>query len=760
MTRASLLDGLRKVAIGLLGLLALLSIAIAVYPDPPARPLVKADEIFIGSGFTPTTKPQEHEVRVSILRSPELALWRTWSPERGAVPGEAHTKPFRLPAHIVVPYQGFAGSGDIRLFVQCLGSGATLDVATARTNNQWSEALVSRPSGWCKGDSRLVATSNSKGYFLAFGTPFRISTISWLKTQWIGLFGIGLLLFAAVAGCCLATALAWRRLRQRGDELAPGLIGMGVIGYAMFFLFYFSYPAAAVVSASLAVIGLATFGATIWIARAGPRMAVSAPHWIEPVLKAWRAPLLGWGLVFFAYVLLVFAADNGAGAWLVNSRFAPVRWSTDNQMPMLIGEYLARLNLDDLDLRPWLVSDRTPLSYGLHAWLRTLSLWLTRGNDGFYSAPYIHTLIGIALNTAWVPVFIHVLKGLGLRAKTLGLAVATAALLPFCIFNSVYIWPKLLGGSFGLLAIWVLLLRPRDESPDAGTDDRWVQAALLSALALLSHGGTVFGIIAMLMLAPFAGRLPKLRTVIAAGACALALLAPWAAWQKLVQPPGNALLKGLLAGTYGFDETSMSVLDTVRRSYASLGVDQWFGMKLDGLRSLILPPSPTTCSYGEMITGTNGIDTWRIVDFVSLVPSLKFLWLGLAVLLVAAVKKRNPALKPVVLLLAAGVTGVAVELALAWDCHIIHTQSYQSILAIVAAMLVLLLSVAPRWLGLAAVAASLAYGLIVWIVDPFTEALRLDPLALFAGLALLVAFVAWLRAPYNSRQLPVDPQNE
>ena len=39
----------------------------------------------------------------------------------------------------------------------------------------------------------------------------------------------------------------------------------------------------------------------------------------------WQWPLLAWFAVALFYLLLLFAGDNGAGAWLANSRFAPLR---------------------------------------------------------------------------------------------------------------------------------------------------------------------------------------------------------------------------------------------------------------------------------------------------------------------------------------------------------------------------------------------------------------------------------------------------
>ena len=55
------------------------------------------------------------------------------------------------------------------------------------------------------------------------------------------------------------------------------------------------------------------------------------------------------------------------------------------------------MKLTDLSLRPWLISDRPPLSYGMHAWIRLLSLLITRDNDGDSIAPFMHTIAGIVV---------------------------------------------------------------------------------------------------------------------------------------------------------------------------------------------------------------------------------------------------------------------------------------------------------------------------------------------------------------------------
>ncbi len=705
-------------------------------PDPPAQPLVGKADIIIQSGFAPTAIPRDFELRDNIRLSPELAVWRTWTPQDQSVPGFAYTHGFRLPRHLVVPYTGFAGEPGISLYVECIASRARLTVATARTNTQWAESVVSVPVHWCDGPARVVASSDSHEKYIGFGTPFAISTLSWLKTRWFGLLGVWALAFTIAAGFAVACAVALRARRPSGDPLAPGFIGFGCVGFFAFFVFQWSTEAGAALTAAVCVVAAAGAWAAWRAPRAGAGWSGAAQ-----VVAAWKGPLAAWMLVSLGDLGLLHALDSGAGPWLANARFAPVRWSTDNQLAMLVGEHLSRLRLADLDLRPWLVSDRTPLAYGWHALLRKTTLSLASGDDGYYAAPLFHGVFGILLNASWAAVCTHALSLLGWRRRAIVAAIAVAAFVPFCIFNTIYAWPKMLGGSFGLLAACVLLL-PGAEGNSTGR--RWVYAAFLSALAMLTHGGTLFGVLAMLACAPFVAPRPSLRALAAAALAGACLLLPWSLWQHFVQPPGNALMKNVFAGTYGWEDPGRGVLATIADSYRSIDAATWLGMKADGLRELVLPATPVTCTYGEMVPGTSGLARSRIDDFTSVALSLRFLWIGLPAFLVAwAARRRHPMVHQAGILFATGLLGITASLLLSWDCQVIATQAYQSILALMLGCLVSLQCLAPAALRWIAWAGCVAYGMAAWIVGPLLGGGTLDPAAL-GSLFGVAALAIWL----------------
>ena len=82
----------------------------------------------------------------------------------------------------------------------------------------------------------------------------------------------------------------------------------------------------------------------------------------------------------------------------------------------------------------------------------------------------------------------------------------------------------------------------------------WCRRRCFRRSPCCQHGGTVFGIVAMLLVAAFVLSVPRFRTLLISGIAAACLLLPWMLWQKLVQPPGNALVQSVFAGVYGFDK--------------------------------------------------------------------------------------------------------------------------------------------------------------------------------------------------------------
>ena len=183
----------------------------------------------------------------------------------------------------------------------------------------------------------------------------------------------------------------------------------------------------------------------------------------------------------------------------------------------------------------WLFSDRPPLETGFA--LLQWPLWGGHTQLGYQ-------LLSTGLQVSWLPALWTVLRVRGLGAGRVSAVVLMTAATGAVFFNTIYVWPKMLAGSLALAALAILV--SRDD------DDRWAGAGILAAalatLSMLAHGGTAF---ALLALAPFVYRQRRRITVraVAVGAAVAAVLyLPWTLFQHFVDPPGNRLMKWMLAG--------------------------------------------------------------------------------------------------------------------------------------------------------------------------------------------------------------------
>ncbi len=716
--------------------------ALMAWPEPDAKLLVSADGWEVEGGFV-SMQPAAGDVRRSVFRNPQARYWRSWAPGKGSQPGVLRSKPFFADGTIAVPYNGFAGEPGIETFLDCVQNGARMPLATGLNNIQWSEVLLSPSADFCSGPVRIVATTDSTQFYVAIGSPSQISALSVFKQSTVPALWFLALAWAVISGWFRAIAKCVSE-RWGLEPLFAGLIGIGLIGYLQFFAYWFQPRIGDLFSVAIVLSGL------FWTGR-------HLRNWAKPVTLSGPASsampvAVGMWLLAAALLLAVaLIADSGAGAWAINGRFTPARWSSDNQLPGIISRALVSGGREVGDMGQWTIADRPPLAYGWHATLHGVLRSLAKTGDGRSLFDTYQLATGIVLNTAWMPVFCLLLPKLGLsRFKTL-LIASVAALCPFFIFNSLFIWPKLLSGSFALAAAWILLGMDRT-APRLRQDDRGLLiAAALSAMALLTHGGSAFGIIAAIVLAAAFRGLPTWKGSALAAATAIALLLPWSLWQTYVQPPGNALVKYAFAGTFGFGEEKMGVFETIVRSYRGLSLDAWLTKKAEGLSGMLFGLK-NSCGMHEMGVRYWFVDGWRVSDFMNAIPSLNLLVLGFAVIFVRAFKRgRDTADRGAARLVAFAVFSLALSLLATWDCHINHHQSYQALMALHLGLLVALAN--SGRLGVLAFAATAIYGLFVWILEPLSHFPRHDYIAAAVFAALVVI---WVRMLMQARAVPQE----
>jgi MFS family permease len=167
--------------------------------------------------------------------------------------------------------------------------------------------------------------------------------------------------------------------------------------------------------------------------------------------------------------------------------------------------------------------------------------------------------------------------------------------------------------------------------------------AALCALAMMGHGSSVFGVIPLVLVAAFRG-LPSWRWVGVWLAVGVALMAPWSAYQKYGDPPGNRLTKWTLAGVPEID--SRSTGEAILDSYREAGVGGTLHNKAENFATISggrmapheLKTAIASGKLGEIVRAI------RVDFFYYLLPSMGLLLLAPFAMAVGRRRgRRNPA---------------------------------------------------------------------------------------------------------------------
>ncbi|MCG8528177.1 MAG: hypothetical protein MI748_17485 [Opitutales bacterium] len=289
--------------------------------------------------------------------------------------------------------------------------------------------------------------------------------------------------------------------------------------------------------------------------------------------------------------------------------------TTDSYIPFMFAE---RLYFEE-PLRPfdndWLTSDRPPLQTGL------LLLQMP-----FLVNPLAqYHVLGVMLQCfVFAGIFQFTQQLFGDRRLSI-LVVFLSLLCGLTVQNAFYVWPKLLSAGFVFLAYALVFLR-NEETGSRFT--RWILLGFSVALALLSHGGSIFGLVALPFCMLFRRKCRKINHMLLATASFTVCYAPWILYQKLVDPPGDRLLKWHLAGTPDVDDRSG--LRTILDAYSELTLQDWWHAKIENVKIMAMEWQ----HYFDLLDpdwAAGGFKWFKLNTFIGFVFSLGILnlvWLG------------------------------------------------------------------------------------------------------------------------------------
>jgi hypothetical protein len=343
----------------------------------------------------------------------------------------------------------------------------------------------------------------------------------------------------------------------------------------------------------------------------------------EPaLLSALVTPLALWALGS-AFLLFLGFAHGGIDSPLSTSA---VRFSqplpVDNALPQFFAEWVFRHGHAG-SFPPvaggWLSSDRPPLQIGYVLSQRTF---------GWDSTGLHYEVLSVLLQQLWIVGLWALLLAGRVGRLTRALAMLTVLVSDIAIVNGFYVWPKLLPAAM-LLAAAALVATP------LWTELRrslWGAAlvAMLLGLAMLGHGASVFGVIPLLLIAAVRG-LPNGRWIGVALLAGLLLIAPWSAYQRYGDPPGNRLTKWFLAGDDKINDRG--TLETISDSYGEAGVggtlhnkaENFVAMAGGGPMADDAEAAVDAVGSGDLAETARRI---RVIFFFNLMPSMGLLLIG------------------------------------------------------------------------------------------------------------------------------------
>ncbi|HKO39187.1 MAG TPA: hypothetical protein VJU14_12545 [Solirubrobacterales bacterium] len=268
-------------------------------------------------------------------------------------------------------------------------------------------------------------------------------------------------------------------------------------------------------------------------------------------------PLMLWGLgsVFLVFLGFVHGGTETPLAAAATRFSHPL--PSDNQIPLFFTEWF--FDNGHHGKPPefpgiWLSSDRPPLQVGYGLWQHPFG-WDAKGLS--------YQVMGVVLQQLWIVGLWALMLAAGVGRLTRGLTTAAVLLSSLAILNGFFVWPKLLPAAM-LLGAAALVMTPLW---DRLRHSLWA-AALVAALcgaAMLGHGSSIFGIIPLAAVAAYRG-LPSWRWLGVAALVGVLFMAPWSAFQKYEDPPGNRLAKWTLAGAVEVDDrgTMEAIVDAYR----------------------------------------------------------------------------------------------------------------------------------------------------------------------------------------------------
>lgn len=589
--------------------------AIPVEPDQ--------NDAFCTDGAFPATAEPAGKLR-------RVPRWGSYCKSGDRNTGTIYTSAFRAPHALRLYLAGYPSEAGLSLQIERLSDRSKFEIRPAREPREnWLLYEFALPGSWQGSAVRLIARDQNTGPFgwLAFSEPgmakdagFRSAAVLLLLTALYFL----LILLPAFAVC------AWAVYRGIRTTLTAGVLLLAAIGTSGYLSFWFYFISPRLGRDVATILPVGALFCLIWIA---PKLDFDA----RKIVKSLIPPIALTG----AAALLVLSTGFLYGGMDDPFETAAERFSrpltNDNTLPFLLAEDLRDGHITSPMSGDWLSSDRPPLQTGIV---------LSQYPFAIRPRKRSYTVISAFAQSLWIFGLWLLLEACSIRRKLIALVLATCLFSGFVFTNSFFVWPKLLAAAF-TLALFAVLFGDRVALERREQIVRSIAAGAVLAFAMLSHGGTIFALIgAAAAIVVFRKRLP-LRPLALLIAVSGVLYFPWTLYQKFVDPPGDRLVKWMLAGVMSVDPRPAP--QVILSAYENLTLEQWLQNKRFNLDQIAGHGSEYWASIGaiteDILTGAHKdaalltAVSARTMMFFYFVPCLGFVAAGFVALL-AGVNNR------------------------------------------------------------------------------------------------------------------------
>ncbi|MDM8553164.1 hypothetical protein QUF75_00320 [Desulfococcaceae bacterium HSG7] len=616
-----------------------------------------------------------------------IVLWGSWTESGDFGTGRLISTTFTAPPIIGVFVAGYPRNHKNELYIEQIKTGERITFPGSNPGDIWTAITLRLPPQWQQTQIRIVAVDNATASYgwLGVSSPFQITWryhlerhkhYFFLMIKMLPLYLCSLFFFI-IPGLFVSLQLSARRIYNYSFSLLMAFGFSALCGYLLFWVYLLNSDLG---KASSAIYMLSAVYICIYprtrqtICKTLTESDISRPLGICTIV----------GLFYLAVLYIYHTGDLHT---IATSRFLIM--PPDNIIPYLFSERLFAGNDPRLILDSWLSSDRPPLQTSIVLSQRLLG--------SLFDDKQLHyQTIATISQCAWIPAVWSLSRNLKQSFFKIAVIFTFLIFSGFFLFNSVYVWPKLLTGAFVIGTFILLLGRPQGD-PAYG-DIRIILASALAALGVLSHGGGIFTLIAIALVLLWPSCFPGMRRIILGCVTFIIFLTPWLAYQKFYEPPGNRLVKWHIAGVNSIDDRN--VIQTLKDSYSQLNWCKYLRNKQENFKTLM---SDNFLSWPRF--DRKNIDQRKSEEFLFTLNALGVLNSGWLVLILAFIKlmfrKKNKHVLNFALKTVFPVTGIAI---LIWELLMfipkstfIHQGSYATMILLFCGLAILVTEL-PRWL--------------------------------------------------------------